>query len=90
MPISGFFNVPERHRKTRDDFGKSSRVFEKSGGSFGESVRAFVRRVTPVRRRANTLDRENRCTGISAREVRAHERRAVHGARRCSAFVAPK
>lgn len=45
---------------------------------------------TPVRRRANIPDRENRCTGISAREVRAHERRAVRGVRRCSAFGAPK
>ena len=59
-------------------------------GSFGESVRAFVRRVTPVRRRANTLDRENRCTGISAHEVRAHANRGVRGVRRCSAFGAPK
>ena len=55
---------------------------------YGKAVGGSV--FTPVRRRANTLDRENRCTGISAREVHAHANRGVRGARRCSAFVAPK
>ena len=82
--------MPERHRKNTGRFKRIVPCFWKEWGSFGESVRAFVRRVTPVRRRANTLDRENRCTGISAREVHAHEHRAVRGARRCSAFGAPK
>ena len=73
------------NRKIRPAFLSRSGVFSFPYGR-SKTVSVF----TPVRRRANIPDRGNRCTGISAREVRAHERRAVRGARRCSAFGAPK